>query len=197
MAHCFFLQERNTRNSSVQQTSEVGPVNFHVAVDTPLFIVRLVRVHHCRVNAGRIGVALQTQKIDVAVLQHARIRTARCDVACAASLHAHRRVFKHEWSLLVRVALKANHIAGCRGPHLPDQMVTFQGTARSVLVVAIGAQDQPLVYAVTKRQVELRLLLQVAGIAKPGFRFDQHVFFCRRMMHGVAGAAADIVLSME
>jgi hypothetical protein len=76
-------------------------------------------------------------------------------------------------------------------------MVPLQNTARSVLIVAIGARDQPLVYAMAKRHIELSLLLQVAGIAKPGLSLDQHVFFCRRMVHRMAGGAGNIVLPVE
>ena len=68
-------------------------------------------------------------------------------------------MLKHEGSLLVRVALKANQVSTGRGSHLPDQMVPFQDTARSMLVVAIGARNQPFVYAMTKRHIELSLLL--------------------------------------
>jgi hypothetical protein len=76
-------------------------------------------------------------------------------------------------------------------------MVPFQDTTRSVLVVAIGALDQPLVYAMAKRHIELRPLLQVAGIAKLGLSLDQHVFPCLRMVHRVAGGAANVVLPVE
>ena len=52
-----------------------------MAIDARLFIMRLVRIHHRRVNARRIGVALQAQEVDVAVFQHVRIRPPVCDVA--------------------------------------------------------------------------------------------------------------------
>ena len=106
-------------------------------------------------------------------------------------------MLKHEGSLFVRVAFKANHVSRGGGSHLPDQMVPFQDTARSMLVVAIGALDQPLVYAVPKRHIELSPLLQVAGIAKPGLRLDQHVFLCPRMVHRVTGGTANVVLPVE
>ena len=60
-------------------------MDFHVAIDARLFIVRLVRIHYRRVNSGRIGVALQTQEVDVAVFQHVRICPPVGDVARAAS----------------------------------------------------------------------------------------------------------------
>src|SRR2546423_10662220 len=76
-------------------------------------------------------------------------------------------------------------------------MVSFKDTARSVLVVTIGAMDQPLVYAMVKRHIELSPLLQVAGIAKPGLGPDQHVFLSRCMVHRVAGGTAKVVLPVE
>ncbi len=61
-------------------------MDFHVAIDARLFIVRLVRIHHRRVNARRVGVALQTHEVDVAVFQHVRVCPSVRDVAGAASL---------------------------------------------------------------------------------------------------------------
>ena len=106
-------------------------------------------------------------------------------------------MLKHEGSLFVRVAPEATKVARGRDPHLPDQMVAFQDTARSVLVVAIGALDQSLVYAMAKRHIELGLLLQVAGIAKRGLGLDQQVFLRCRMVHRVAGSAGNVVLPVE
>ena len=74
-------QNASPSSSSIQQTIEVRSVDFHVAIHTSLFIVRLIRIHHRRVNARRIGVALQTQEVHVAVLQHVRICPPVCDVA--------------------------------------------------------------------------------------------------------------------
>ena len=56
-------------------------MDFNVAIDARLFVVRLVRIHHRRVNAGRIGVALQAEEIDVAVFQHVHICSPVRDVA--------------------------------------------------------------------------------------------------------------------
>ena len=66
-------QKAPLSNSSIQQTIEIRSVDLHVAIDACLFIVRLIRIHHRRVNTRRIGVALQTDKIHVAVFQHVRI----------------------------------------------------------------------------------------------------------------------------
>ena len=87
-------------------------MDFHVAIDTRLFIVRLVGIHHRRVNARRIGVALQAKQIDVAVFQHVRVCSSVRDVARGASFLPHSRVFEHEGSLLVCVALEANRVPG-------------------------------------------------------------------------------------
>src|SRR6267143_4293386 len=89
-------------SSSIQQTIEVRSVDLHVTIDACLFIVRLVRIHHRCMNASRIDVALQTDKIHVAVFQHVRICPPMRDVTCATSLYPHGRVLKHEGSLLVR-----------------------------------------------------------------------------------------------
>src|SRR5207253_3128931 len=74
-------QNASPSSSSIQQTVEVRSMDFHVAIHARLFIVRLVRIHHRRVNARRIGMALQAQEIDVAVLQHVRICPPVCDMA--------------------------------------------------------------------------------------------------------------------
>ena len=74
-------QNASPSSSSIQQTIDVRSVDFHMTIDARLFIVRLVRIHHRRVNARRIRVALQTQEVDVAVFQHVRIRSPVCDVA--------------------------------------------------------------------------------------------------------------------
>ena len=130
-----------------------------MAIDTSLFIVRLVRIHHRRVDPGRIRVALQAEEIDVAVFQHVHIGSPVRHVACTASLHPDGRMLKYEWSLFVRVTLEADHVSGSRGPHLTDQMGPFQDAAGSMLVVAVGALNEPFVYAMTKWHAELGLLL--------------------------------------
>src|SRR4029077_21038214 len=104
--------------------------------------------------------------------QHVHIGTAVRHVAGTTSLYPHGRVLENERSLLVRVALEADHVSGSRSPHLADQMVSFQDSARSVLVMAIGAVNQPLVHAMAKRHIELSLLLQMAEIAERGLGLD-------------------------
>ncbi len=53
-------------------------------------------------------------------------------------------------------------------------------------IVAIGALDQPFIYAVMKRHSELRLLLQVARVTKLGLRFHQQEFRRGGMVRGMA-----------
>ena len=73
-------QNASLSSSSIQQTIEIRSVDLHVAIDACLFIVRLIRIHHRRVNTRRIGVALQTDKVPVAVFQHVRICSPVRDV---------------------------------------------------------------------------------------------------------------------
>ena len=145
-------------------------MDLDVAQCARLLIVSVVGIHHRGVNAGRIGVALQAEKVDVAVLQHTGIWPPMREVARAASLYLRGRVLKHEGSLLVRVALEANRVPRIRGPYLAGQMIRLCDPARPVLVVAIGAPHQTLIDAMVKRHIEFGLLLQVAGIAKLGRR---------------------------
>lgn len=74
--------------------------------------MRLVCIHYRRVNTGRVGVALQTQEVNIAVFQQVRVRASVRHMACTASLHPHGLVLEYERSLLVRVALEANKVAG-------------------------------------------------------------------------------------
>ena len=66
-----------------------------------------------------------------------------------------------------------------------------------MLVVAVGALDQALIYAMPERHIELGLLLQVTGVAKLGLRLDQQLFFRCRMVRRVAVDAAYLVLPVE
>src|SRR5580698_1094850 len=70
------------------------------------------RVASLPVHKG-ISVALQTQQIDVAHLQHVNIGTAVGRMAGRATLHFHGFMLKHERSLLVGVTTETNGIL-CR-----------------------------------------------------------------------------------
>lgn len=82
-------------------------------------------------------------------------------------------MLKHERSLLVCVAPETDHIPCRRCPDLPDLMIRLPNSACSVLVVAVGALNQALIYTMSERHIELGLLLQMAGIAKLGLRLNQ------------------------
>ena len=58
----------------------------------------------------RSRVALQAKQVDVAELQHVRIRPAMRQVARLASIHLDRRMLEYERALLVDVALEADRI---------------------------------------------------------------------------------------
>ena len=64
-------------------------------------------------------------------------------------------------------------------------------------VMAIAALDQTLVHAMVKGHFELRLLLQVAPVAKLGLRLDQQKLGCRGVMRRMARNATDVVLGMN
>ena len=61
-------------------------------------------------------------------------------------------------------------------------------------VVAIAALDQPFIDAMVKGHLELRLLLQMAAVAKLRLRFDQQVLARLSVMRRMAGDAAHVIL---
>src|SRR5271156_2949309 len=88
------------------------------------------------------------------------------------------------------MALEADGILRGRGAYL----LRRDGP---VDVVAIAAEHQTLVYAVVKGHFELRLLLEVAAIAKLGLGFDEQKLSCLRVVRRMARNAAHIVLSVQ
>jgi len=66
-----------------------------------------------------------------------------------------------------------------------------------VLVVAVSALDQALIYTMPEWHIELGLLLQVTGVAKLGLRLDQKLFTCSCMVWRVAVDATDLILPVE
>ena len=154
-------------------------------------------VHHRPVWERGARVALQAEQVDVAVLQHVRIGPSMRNVAARAPFHPDGSVLKHEWPLLVGMALEADDVPGIRSPDLPHQMVGLPDTGRSVLVVAVGALDQALIDPMVLRHIELGLLLQMAGVAKSGLFLDQQELFRGRVVRRVAVDAADVVLPVE
>ena len=73
----------------------------------------------------------------------------------STSIDLHRRVLIHEWSLQIRMALETDRILGGRSSHLLR-------LHRTVHVVAIAALDQPFIYSMVERHVELGFLFQMA-----------------------------------
>lgn len=99
--------------------------------------------------------ALQTELVDVADLQHVRIRSSVNHVACLAPIHLHGRMFINEWPLLVRMAFEADIILSRRR----SKLMGFHG---AVWIVAVAALHQPFVHSMVERHVEFSLLREVA-----------------------------------
>ena len=108
---------------------------------------------------GGSRVALQAQHVHVAEFQHVRIWRTVSHMARGAALRLYGCVLKDKWAVLVHVALKADRILAGGSSHL-------FGSHSSVGIVAIGALDQAFVHAVVERHGKLRLLLEMAGVAK-------------------------------
>ena len=103
--------------------------------------------------------ALQAQQVDVAQLQHVRIRPAVRHMARLASVDLHRLVFENKRPLLVRVAREADRVLRRRRAHL-------LGLHRAVHVVAIAASDQPFIHPMMEGHIELGSLLEMARVTK-------------------------------
>lgn len=84
-------------------------------------------------------------------------------MAGRASFDLDRLVLEYERSLLVGVAGKTDRVLSCRRPNL-------LGTYCAMHVVALAALNQSFIDAMMKGHLELRLLLQMTGIAKLGLR---------------------------
>ena len=110
--------------------------------------------------------ALQAEQVDVAHLQHVRIRPAVDQVACLTAIRLHRLVLENKRPLLVGVALEADFALRRGGPHLI-------GLHRAMRIMAVGALHQPFIHPMMERHLELRFLLQMACVAKLRLRFDE------------------------
>jgi hypothetical protein len=106
-------------------------------------------------------------------------------------------MFENERPLLIGMALEADHIARGRSTNLADLVPRFPISTRTMLIVAIRALNQPLIYAMTKRHIELGFLLCVTRIAKLRLSLHEQLFRCSRVMWGVAADAAHIILPVE
>src|SRR6202035_5538906 len=101
-----------------EERIEVGAVHLRVAQHARLEEAGLVveRRSPRRAAETRRRVALQAQQVDVAQLQHVRIRPAVHHMARLASVDLHRLVFENKRPLLVRVTRKANRVLRGRRP---------------------------------------------------------------------------------
>ena len=106
-------------------------------------------------------------------------------VARDAPLGLHRQVLKDEWTLLLRVALVADLVLlGARPQLLRNES--------SVLVVAVAAFDQPLVYAMPEGTVELGPCLRMASVAELRLVFRQEVPLRLCVVGRMAAQAANV-----
>src|SRR5277367_7947 len=91
---------------------EIGAVNLNVAQRAGLEEAGLVverRHARCAAKAGR-GVALQTEQVHAAELQHVGIWSAVRQMARLAAFNLDGRMLEHERPLLVGVALEADRV---------------------------------------------------------------------------------------
>src|SRR5262245_32444437 len=111
-------------------------------------------------------------------------------MATAATFGSNRNVFKHERTLFVGVALVADRIATGQRLHLA------QGGS-PVDVVAIGALDHFLVYAMVVGLRKVRLRGYVTAIAKIRLSFGQQMLRFLSLVRGVAVQATNIVTGVH
>jgi len=118
-----------------------------------------------RISKGR-GVTRQAKLIDIARLEHVRIRRAVRRMAGLAAFHLDRLMLVDKWPALIGVAGKAHRVLGGRGADL-------LGLDCAVRIVAVAALHKPLVHAVVKRHFECGFLGQMAAVTKLGLRLGQ------------------------
>ena len=133
--------------------------------------------------------ALQTEQVDVAELEHVRIGAPVGQMAGVATIGLDGLVLVDERPLLVRVTFKADSILGRGSPYL-------FGLHCAVDVVAIAALDQPLIHAMMEGHFELGLLLEMASVAELGLRLFEQKLAGLRVVRRVARGAADVVLGV-
>ena len=168
--------------------TEVRAVNRDVAQRARLEEARLIVERRSARSAAeaRCGVALETEQIHIAHLQHVGVRPAMHYVARYATIRFDRRMLVHERPFLLSVALEANLILIRGHPHLARALC-------SVHVVAIVALNETFINAVVERHGELRLLREMARVAKFRLRFNQQKLLGLRVVRRVARDAAHIV----
>ncbi len=109
-----------------------------------------------------------------------------CQVARPAAIDLYRRVFVDKRPLLIGVAFETDCVLRGGSHHL-------FGPRGAVRIVAIGALNESFIHSMMERHIELRLLLQMAGIAKLRLGFLQQEFAGFGMVWRVAGDATNAV----
>ncbi len=137
----------------------------------------------------RLRVALKAEQIYVAHLQHVRVWATVSNVAGLASLDLYRLVLEYIGPLLIGMALVADKILGGRGAHL------FR-LHRPVDVMTVATLNQTFIHAMVERHVELRLLSEMARIAKLGLRLCEQKIRIAAVMWRVARDATHAILRM-
>jgi hypothetical protein len=132
---------------------------------------------------------LQTEKIDVAQLEHVRIGAAVGQMAGVATIGLDGLVLVDEWALLVGVTFEADSILRRGSPYL-------FGLHGAVDIMAIAALDQALIDAMMEGHFKLGFLLEVASVAELGLRFLQKELVRLRVVGRVARGAANVVLGV-
>ena len=92
--------------------AKVGSVDLHVTQRARVLLRGHLGIHDRRVSEGRCRVAGQAEQPHAAVLQHVRIGSAVRNMASRASIRLHYGMLEYEGSLLIRVALEADGVAG-------------------------------------------------------------------------------------
>ena len=148
------------RRSFEKRRAEVRSVNRDMTQSTCLEETGLVveRRSAGSTTEARIRVALETEQIHVAYLQHVRVRATVDQMAGRAAIDFYGRMLVDEWALLFGVALVANGVLRRGRAHLRHH--------RSMDVVAVGALNQAFVDPMVKRHSELGLFAEVAGVAQ-------------------------------
>ena len=134
--------------------------------------------------------ALQAKHVDVAEFEQVRVRRTVSDVARRAAVDFHCSVLEDEGAVLLNVALETNGVLRGGGSHL------LRGDG-AVRVMTVGTLHETFVDAMVEGHSELRLLLQMARVAKLGLRLREQRLLRLRMMRRVAGKAAHIGLAVQ
>lgn len=141
-------------------------------------------------RAGRRGMALETEQIDLAAFQKTRIGRAVRGVTGSAPLRPHDRMFHGKRPRLAGMAFEADGIAGRAGSNLPRIESTMG-------VVAVAATDHAFIYTMVEGPGEIRLHAEVALEAQRRLRSFQHGLFNRSLVNGMAIETADAILPVR